>query len=61
MKIVGLWAKMLYDTLKMRASSAKKRKKKEKKRGDRTDVSYPTQGSSIYICIRLRIVYLVFC
>ena len=28
-KIVGLWAKMLYDTLKMRASSAKKRKKKE--------------------------------
>ena len=32
MKIVGLWAKMLYDTLKMRASSAKKRKKKKKKK-----------------------------
>ena len=46
---------MLYDTLKMRASSAKKKKKR-----DRTDVSYPTQGFSIYTCIRLGTTYLVF-
>ena len=46
---------MLYDTLKMRASSAKKKNKR-----DRTDVSYPTQGFSIYTCIRLGTTYLVF-
>ena len=48
---------MLYDTLKMWASSAKKKKKKK---GNRIDVNYPTQGSSIYICVCLGIVYLGF-
>ena len=39
MKIIGLWAKMIYDTLKLWASSAQKKEKKErKKEGDRIDV-----------------------
>ena len=48
MKIIDLWAKMLYDTLKIGGSSTQKKIANYK--GDRTDVSYPTQGSSIHIC-----------
>ena len=57
MKIIGLWAKMLYDTLKMGGSLAPKKKIANYK-GDRTDVSYPTQDSSIHIHVGLGTVYL---
>ena len=58
MKIIGLWAKMLFDTLKMGGSSAQKKKKIANYKGDRTDVSYPTQDSSIHIHVGLGTVYL---
>ena len=57
MKIIGLWAKMLYDTLKMGGSLAPKKKIANYK-GDRTNVSYPTQDSSIHIHVGLGTVYL---
>ena len=57
MKIIGLWAKMLYDTQKMGGSLAQKKKVANYK-GDRTNVSYPTQDSSIHIHVGLGTVYL---
>ena len=61
MKIIGLWAKMLYDTLTMGGSLAQKKKKKlpiTKAIELMSDVSYPTQDSSIHIHVGLGTIYL---
>ena len=41
-----------------RLFSSKKKKKIANYKGDRTDVSYPTQDSSIHICVGLGTIYL---